>query len=86
LIEAAHYGAPIFARDIPVFREVAGIHATYFSAQSGAELAPQLRNWLDDLADSTAPSSRDMNYLSWKESARKLKALIVGLDGKVSPH
>jgi glycosyltransferase involved in cell wall biosynthesis len=84
LIEAAHYGAPIFARDIPVFREVAGVHATYFSAQDGADLAPQLRDWLNDLADGAAPPSRNMNYLSWKQSAEKLKELIVGLDGKVS--
>jgi glycosyltransferase involved in cell wall biosynthesis len=31
LIEAAQHKLPIVARDIPVFREVAGSHAHYFS-------------------------------------------------------
>ena len=30
LIEAARHRIPILARDIPVFREVAGDHASYF--------------------------------------------------------
>ena len=34
LIEAAHYGLPIIARDIPVFREVAGEHAYYFHGET----------------------------------------------------
>ena len=42
LVEAAHYGMPLFVRDLPVFREVAGDHAVYFTAKNGAELAPQL--------------------------------------------
>ena len=34
LIEAAQHGLPIIARDIPVFVEVAGEHAYYFTARS----------------------------------------------------
>lgn len=80
LVEAAQYGMPVFVRDLPVFREVAGEHATYFAAQSGAELAPQLAAWLDRLDRSTAAPSRAMKSLTWSASAEQLKALIADLD------
>jgi len=80
LVEAARYGMPMFVRDLAVFREVAGEHAAYFTSQSGAELAPQLAEWLAQLDGGTAPASHAMKSLTWSASAEQLKALIVGLD------
>ncbi len=80
LVEAAQYGMPLFVRDIPVFREVAGEHAAYFSAQSGVELAPQLAQWLDRLKNGTAPTSQTIKPLTWSASADRLKALLANLD------
>jgi FkbM family methyltransferase len=68
LIEAAHYGLPILVRDLPVFREVGGDHARYFSG----DLAAALTAWLGELAAGTAPASTGLPYLSWQESARQL--------------
>jgi glycosyltransferase involved in cell wall biosynthesis len=79
LVEAAHHGMPVFARELPVFREVAGDNAVYFTAQSGAELAPQLAQWLDRLHCGTAPASHAMAALTWSASAEQLKALIADL-------
>ena len=45
LIEAARHGLPIIARDIPVFREVAGESAYYFSGEDPQVLANALQNW-----------------------------------------
>ena len=45
LIEAARHGLPIIARDIPVFREVAGAHAFYFEGDSDV-LAEAIKQWL----------------------------------------
>src|SRR3546814_19023996 len=42
LIEAAHRGLPVLARDIPVFREVAGEHAAYFNGFEASDLANAL--------------------------------------------
>ncbi|MBL3940675.1 glycosyltransferase family 4 protein, partial [Bacteroides thetaiotaomicron] len=39
IVEAAQHGLPLLLRDLPVFREVAGEHATYFSASDGTGLA-----------------------------------------------
>ncbi|MBN6209045.1 glycosyltransferase family 4 protein [Ralstonia flatus] len=79
LVEAAHYGMPILARDLPVFREVAVEHASYFTGQTGAELAPQLADWLGRLEAGDAPLSHDLRRHSWRESAQQLKTLLADI-------
>lgn len=80
LVEAAQYGMPIFARELPVFREVASEHATYFDAKDGGELAPQLADWIESLENGNAPRSDAMLPLTWSASADRLKTLIAILD------
>lgn len=78
LIEAAQHGLPIIARDLPVFREVGGAHASYFSGTAPADLAQALRDWLDLHAAGAAPGSAGMPWLTWKAStAQLLQALQV---------
>jgi glycosyltransferase involved in cell wall biosynthesis len=76
LIEAAQHGLPILARDIPVFREVAGEHAAYFKAETPSELAAVMKSWLSDYQKNKHPKSSGMNYLTWKESAEILMSKI----------
>ncbi|NIF88775.1 glycosyltransferase family 1 protein [Burkholderia sp. Cy-637] len=80
IIEAARYRLPLLLRDLPVFREIAREHATYFRAQDGAALASQLKCWMDDLAAGTAPTSEAIEPLTWSASASQLKGLIARLD------
>ncbi|MDO9048436.1 MAG: glycosyltransferase family 1 protein [Methylobacter sp.] len=72
LIEAAQYRLPIIARDIPVFREVAGEHAYYFSGLESQVLADAVRHWLELNAEGLAPQSVGMPWLTWQESTRQL--------------
>ena len=76
LIEAAKHGLPIIARDIPVFREVAGEHAYYFRGESPQALADALRAWLS-LGDAI-PASASMPWLTWKQSSRQLLDFVLG--------
>lgn len=77
LIEAAEFGLPIIARDIPVFREVGGDNAAYFPAAKGAEsLAVFIANWLDDWERGTAPKSSGIELIGWSQSARALMGLL----------
>lgn len=76
LIEAAQYGIPIIARDIPVFREVAGGHAFYFSATSPEEMSSAIEEWLSLYQSDKHPKSVTMPFLTWKESAEQLKAIL----------
>ncbi|WP_244137789.1 glycosyltransferase family 1 protein [Burkholderia sp. BCC1644] len=79
LVEAARYGMPIFARDLPVFREIAGAHASFFTASNGSELAPQLAKWLTEVQSGTATASKGMNVQTWNASANQLRALLASL-------
>lgn len=72
LIEAAKYGIPIIARDIPVFREVAGAHAMYVDATTPRAIATALTHWLDARSRDEIPKSANMPYLTWQESTTQL--------------
>ena len=76
LIEAAQHGQPILARDIPVFRELAGDYASYFSGSTPETLAKALEKWLKALEEGTAPSSTDMPWKTWEESTHQLVGLL----------
>lgn len=77
LIEAAQHKLSIIARDIPVFREVAGDHAYYFNGLEPQDLADTVRQWLALHAEGKAPSSTNMPWLTWRQSTEQLLAQIV---------
>lgn len=84
LVEAAHFGTPIICSDIPVFREIAGTHATYVSLGNAETLAGELASWIAADHAGTRTASGEMRRLSWSESAEMLIDAI-GL-GAQSPH
>jgi glycosyltransferase involved in cell wall biosynthesis len=77
LIEAAQHKMPILARDIPVFREVAGEHASYFSGRTPEALAEAITEWLKLRAQNRQPTSEGMPWLTWAQSAERLKAILL---------
>jgi glycosyltransferase involved in cell wall biosynthesis len=78
LVEAAHHNLPIIARDIPVFREVAGDHATYFNGTSPECLAAVIRHWLLLYSAGAVPDSSKIRCLSWQDSAMQLLDVVAG--------
>jgi len=72
ILEAAAHGKPLLIRDLPVFREVAGNEATYFSARTAATLVEELQSWLANLRAGTAPQSRNLLVHDWAYSASQL--------------
>jgi glycosyltransferase involved in cell wall biosynthesis len=76
LIESAQHHLPIIARDIPVFREVAGEHAYYFVAQEASELAVHIQNWLRLYHANSHPKSDTLPWSTWNESAATLLKII----------
>lgn len=77
IIEAAQHKLPIIARDISVFREVAGEHAYYFKAKTSDDLANDIKVWLRLFDSKQHPKSDEMHWLAWKESARRLAEIIL---------
>jgi glycosyltransferase involved in cell wall biosynthesis len=76
LVEAAAAGLAIIARDLPVFREIAGDHATYFHGFEPADLAQAIRAWRVQADAGTLPDVAAMPRLSWRESAAALLSLV----------
>jgi glycosyltransferase involved in cell wall biosynthesis len=71
IVEAARFGRPLVLSDLPVFRELAGGNATYFSVGDAAALCEILlqQDWL-------AGSAAAVKLKSWSESARDLRNAI----------
>ena len=76
LIEAAMHGLPIIARDIPVFREVAGEHAFYFSG-GPTQIAGAIKEWFSLFVNKTHPKSDQISWKTWKQSAHSLLGLVL---------
>jgi glycosyltransferase involved in cell wall biosynthesis len=77
LIESAQHKLPIVARDIPVFREVAGEHAYYFKDTTHSEaISLSIKKWLALYQDNKHPTSNKMPWLVWKESTKNLFQLL----------
>jgi len=72
LIEAAQNGIPIIARDIPVFREVAGTAAWFFSGLDPADITRAVENWLQLYSRREEPSPAGMRWLTWQQSVAML--------------
>ena len=73
VIEASQHGLPIIARDLPVFREIAGDRAHYFSGQDPANLAAAISSWLELKASNRHVTPAGIQWLTWSQSANQLK-------------
>ncbi|MEP6791199.1 MAG: glycosyltransferase, partial [Ramlibacter sp.] len=80
LIEAAQKGLPLIARDLPVFREVAGEHAHYFDGFAAQDLAGAIRQWLHLHARNAHPHPQGLPWLTWAQSTAQLSRAV--LDGQ----
>ena len=77
LIEAARHGVPIIARDIPVFREVAGDYAYYFNGETSKALAEALEVWLQKYQINQHQPSSKMPWYTWDQSNERLKEALI---------
>jgi glycosyltransferase involved in cell wall biosynthesis len=78
LVEAARHKLPVIARDIPVFREVAGEHAFYFTGFEPDSLVEAILDWLSLFRSGMAPQSSPIQRLTWKQSTKNLLDVILG--------
>ncbi len=79
LIEAAQKGIPVIVRDIPIFHEVAADSAYYFKGESAQDLARDIEAWLKLYEQNQHPSSSNIQWLTWSQSAAELWSQILRL-------
>ncbi len=72
LIEASFHNLPVLARDIAVFREVAGDGALYFDGSSAEGLVTGVLRWVRQREVNEIPDPADMEAMSWRQSADAL--------------
>ena len=77
LIEAANNDLPIIARDIPVFREVAGNGAYYFDGSLGNSLALAIVKWITLYEAGELPDQAEIRKVTWKDCERELLGKII---------
>jgi glycosyltransferase involved in cell wall biosynthesis len=77
IVEAARHGLPLIARDIPVFRELAGEHALYFSGMQSNNLADAVEHWLHLCERGEHPRSTGIRWLTWKETAARIVEILL---------
>ncbi len=85
LIEAAQAGLPILARDLPVFREVAGDYPTYFSGATADRLSEAVVKWLHSGLAGARPLDAKFAPLTWAQNVEGLKNLLSTVRGRRQP-
>lgn len=66
LVEALGHGAPVLARDLPVFRAMNLANVTYFSQDDPSSLADTIRKWLDHREVEMSPAGNPAP--TWKDA------------------
>lgn len=78
LIEAAQHELPILARDLPVFREVAGDAVVYFDAPDAEALVRAIDEWVKRADRGDLPDVTKLRFLTWADSTAQLLDAIEG--------
>ncbi len=76
IVEAARHGVPVIARDIPVFREIAGDGALYFDGLSPNDITSAIEHWLELYQADRIPSPRGIIQQSWSSVASTIAGML----------
>ncbi|MEW4563098.1 glycosyltransferase family 1 protein [Bremerella sp. JC770] len=82
IVEAQHHGLHVFTSDIPLFREVAGSGARFFSLEDPSELQRQIIDFETNRGWETEPSITVQNE-PWKDVFPKLVGVVEQLAANV---
>jgi len=74
--EGARYGKPLILRDLPVFRELAGDNATYFSGDKGEDLAKSVSLWVTLFENGHKFKSKNIPLHTWHESINSMLKML----------
>jgi len=84
IVESISRGRPVLAADIPVNREVGGVHAAYFPAHSPEELANLILRFRGGELPKLTDRIDEFNWPNWQESSRELLERLLKLYAKTA--
>jgi glycosyltransferase involved in cell wall biosynthesis len=76
LVEAASFGLPLIIRDIPIFREIVGEKACYFSGDSPSQLAITMEKWMTEHKLGLIDLKSDLVNVTWSETCDQIVRII----------
>ena len=76
IMEAASYKKPLILRELPVFKEIAGDNAFYFSGLSPQDLADKLEEWIGLYKQQKYPVSDNIKFISWDDFTEKVLSIV----------
>lgn len=83
IVEALYHGTAVICSDIPVFREIAGMNASYFDLACNSELAMLVSKYAKDKKNLATPDrAKYGQWISWSESTRQLFERMFSLAAK----
>lgn len=80
LVEARHFGKPVIASDIPVFREVTdgAQSARFFEVGSASALSSAVEDFLREKREGKLSAVEDNPWIDWRKSADEIRQVVVG--------
>jgi len=78
IVEAALYKVPSIASDIPVFHEVAGEGAEYFTLNNRESLMKAIQIMVNRTQEERILMAKKIEVLTWEESAKQMLEVIEG--------
>jgi O-antigen chain-terminating methyltransferase len=80
LIEANRYGIHVFARDIPIFREIVTNKASFFKADNGMQLAERIKSWIKNYKSNQLHCFETIQSKTWDDCANEVFQKIKGAE------
>ena len=79
IVESQNFGMPVFARDIPVFREIACRYKniTLYKGDEPENIARQFLEWKSSLNGRNHGETMDSKTICWKKATKDLQKIII---------
>ena len=79
IVESQNFGMPVFARDIPVFREIGYFNKniTFYKGGEPEDIAKQFLKWKFSLNGRNHREKKDSKTICWKKATKDLQKIII---------
>ena len=79
IVESQNFGIPVFARDIPVFREIGRTfkNITFYDGGNPREVAKQFLDWKSSLNVRNHREKKGSKTICWKKATKDLQKIII---------